>query len=390
LTESKLKLCVVTGSRAEYGLLMPLLNEIKKDRALQLQLLVTGMHLAPEFGFTYKEIEKDGYTIDEKIDMLLAGDTDAASIKSCGLGMIGFADAFERLNPDWVILLGDRFEIFGAAFAAHQLKIPISHLHGGELTEGATDDAMRHAVTKMSYLHFTSTEVYRDRVIQLGEEPSRVFNVGAIGLDNIKNLKLLSKKQLEKAIGTNIRDLTALVTFHPATLEKNSAISQTKNLLSALDGFPDIHLLFTMPNADANGRAIMQLIKEYEGMNIGRAKSFSNLGQLNYLSALRHVNLVVGNSSSGIIEAPQFKIPTVNIGSRQSGRIKPDSVIDTGTDSKSIEAGIKKALSSSFISVIKKAISPYDGGNTAKRIIRVIKNTGKIASTRKSFYDLKS
>jgi GDP/UDP-N,N'-diacetylbacillosamine 2-epimerase (hydrolysing) len=390
LNESRLKLCVVTGSRAEYGLLWPLMKEIVKDRSLQLQLLVTGMHLAPEFGSTYREIEKDGFIIDEKIDMLLSGDNDLSSIKSCGLGMIGFADAYSRLNPDWVILLGDRFEIFAAAYAAHQMKLPISHLHGGELTEGATDDAMRHAITKMSYLHFTSTDVYRNRVIQLGEDPTRVFNVGAIGLDNIKRLKLLNKKQLEKALGMEIRDPTFLVTFHPVTLEKHSGAGQIKNLLSALDEFPNINLLFTLPNADSNARGITQLIREYVEINADRAKVFNNLGQLNYLSVLQFVKMMVGNSSSGIIEAPQFKIPTVNVGDRQSGRIKPRSVIDTGTNSKSIENGIKKALSQSFLSAIKKNISPYDGVNTTKKIIRVIKKTGKVLSLKKSFYDLKS
>jgi UDP-hydrolysing UDP-N-acetyl-D-glucosamine 2-epimerase len=390
MNDSLLKLCVVTGSRADYGLLWPLIKSIKKDTSLQLQLIATGMHLVPEFGSTYQQIERDGFMIDEKIDIVLSGDTDSATIKSCALGMIGFADAFQRLQPDWVILLGDRFEIFAAGFAAYQSKMPIAHLHGGELTEGATDDAMRHAITKMSYLHFTSTDQYRQRVIQLGEDPSRVFNTGAIGLDNIKKLKLLDKEQLDKEINFEINDLTALVTFHPVTLEKNTAAVQTKNLLSALDQFPEMRLIFTLPNADAEGRTIMQLIRDYADSHADRAKAYTSLGQLNYLSTLQYVKMVIGNSSSGIIEVPQFRIPTVNIGERQQGRMKSVSVIDTGTDRKSIEAGIQKALSPEFLSIVKTSSNPYNGGDTAKNIIRILVRTGKVTSIKKSFYDLVS
>ena len=388
MKHSELKLCVVTGSRAEYGLLWPLLKEIQQDSSLKLQLVATGMHLAPEFGSTYTEIEKDGFAIDEKIEMLLSGDTDSASIKSCGLGMIGLADAFARLKPDWTILLGDRFEIFAAAFAAHQLKIPVCHLHGGELTEGATDDAMRHSITKMSYYHFTATEAYRKRVIQLGENPERVFNVGAIGLDRIKKTKLLNKTQVEKAINAKIKTPTALVTFHPVTLEINSALAQTNELLSALNAFPDMNFIITLPNADANGRAIGKMMQKYAEENADRVKTYSSLGHLNYLSALQFVSMMIGNSSSGIIEAPQFKLPTVNIGERQKGRIKSESVIDTSVTSGSIVAGIKKALSPKFLKSIGQAANPYDRPDTTREILRVIKKTGKVTSVIKSFYDL--
>lgn len=383
-----LKLCIISGSRAEYGLLFPLMQLIKHDKSVELQLIVTGMHLSPEFGLTYQQIERDGFSIHEKVEMLLSGDTDTAIIKATGLGMIGFADAFRRLNPDWVILLGDRFETFAAASAAHLSKIPVAHLHGGELTKGAADDAMRHAITKMAYLHFTSAKPYRKRVIQLGESPQRVFNVGAIGIDSIHALPLLNKKKLEKEMGFSFNKISILVTYHPVTLEKKSAGQQMKNLLDALDHFPEVGIIFTLPNADADGRVIIELIKNYVIKNHHRAKAFPSLGQVKYLSTLQFVNAVVGNSSSGIIEAPCFKIPTVNIGDRQTGRIKPTSVIDTGTDVKSITAGIQKAFSKGFISASKKTTNPYGTGNTAPKILDRIKQVGKLSSIKKSFYDL--
>jgi GDP/UDP-N,N'-diacetylbacillosamine 2-epimerase (hydrolysing) len=387
---SILKLCVVTGSRAEYGLLSPLLALIKKDRSATLQLLVTGMHLSPEFGSTYRQIEKDGFTIDEKVEMLLSSDTDTGTVKSTGLAMIGFADAFQRLQPHWVIVLGDRFEIFAAATAAHLLKIPVAHLHGGELTEGATDDAMRHAITKMSYLHFTATEEYRKRVIRLGESPDRVWNVGAIGLENIRTLKLLDRKKLSAQLGFPIDKPTVLVTFHPVTLEKDTAEGQMENLLVALDQFPGLQVLFTLPNADAKGRAIMRIIEEYVVKNPARSRAFASLGQLKYLSALQYVKVVVGNSSSGIIEAPQFNIPTVNIGDRQTGRIKPASVIDVGTDVQSIVTGIRKAVSPAFLKSCSKVKNPYAGGNTAATILQTIRQAGQLSSVKKPFYESKS
>lgn len=385
---SRLKICIVTGSRAEYGLLYPLMRLIQKEPSMDLQLLVTGMHLSPEFGLTFRQIEADGFSIQEKVEMLLSGDTDTAIIKATGLGMIGFADAFYRLQPDWVVVLGDRFETFAAATAAHLGKIPIAHLHGGELTEGATDDAMRHAITKMAFLHFTSAEPYRKRVIQLGESPRRVFNVGAIGLDNIKGLKLLSKSELQKELDFPLDNKTALVTYHPITLEKDTAPRQVQHLLKALDQFPDIRILFTLPNADAGGRAIIRLIEEYVKKNSERARAFTSLGQLKYLSALQYVSVVVGNSSSGILEVPYFKIPTVNIGDRQTGRLKPPSVIDTGTDVKGITDGIRKAFLPSFAALSKRPSHIYGKGDTAPKILRIIQRIGKPASVKKTFHDL--
>ena len=390
MKQSQLKICIVTGSRAEYGLFYPLMRLIQKERAMDLQLVATGMHLSPEFGLTFRQIEADGFTIHEKVEMLLSGDTDTAIIKATGLGMIGFADTFKRLQPDWVVLLGDRFETFAAASAAHLSKIPIAHLHGGELTEGATDDAMRHAITKMAFLHFTSAEPYRKRVIQLGESPRRVFNVGAIGLDNIMGLKLLSKAKLERELGFPFGNKTVLVTYHPVTLEKDTAARQVQNLLKALDQFQDIRILFTLPNADAGGRLIIQLIEEYVAKDRDRARAFTSLGQLRYLSALQYADAVIGNSSSGILEAPYFKIPTVNIGERQTGRIKPPSVIDTGTDVKSITEGIRKAFLPAFAALSKKPSYLYGKGDTAPKIVQIIRRMGKLDSVKKTFHDLSS
>ncbi len=388
MSKQLLKIAVVTGSRAEYGLFKPLLHLIQKDRSLQLQLLVTGMHLSPEFGLTYQQIETDGYKIDEKVEMLISGDTDSAIVKSTAIGMMGMADALQRLQPDWVVVLGDRFETFAAAFAAHQAKIPVAHLHGGELTEGATDDAMRHAITKMSYLHFASTDIYRKRVIQLGESPDRVLNVGAIGLESIRTLKTLSKKELEKQLDMQFGKLNFLVTYHPVTMEKQTAEQQVRQLLAALDRFPEATLIITMPNADADGRVIMRLLEQYAKKEPERVKLFTSLGQLRYLSVLKQVQLVIGNSSSGIIEVPDMHIPTINIGIRQQGRVKSESVIDTKTDTNSIIKAIRHSLSPEFSRKCKKASNPYNKKGTAAAIIARIRKAGKLSSVKKKFFDL--
>lgn len=388
MKEEKIKYCVVTGSRAEYGLFFPLIKKIVKSPGMQLQLIVTGMHLSHEFGLSYKQIEADGFVIDEKVDILLSADSDAAITKSTGLGLIGFADVFSRLQPDWVILLGDRFETFAAAIAAHLAKIPIIHLHGGETTEGATDEAMRHAITKMANLHFTSTEFYRKRVIQLGESPERVLNVGAIGLESIRTLKLLSKKELEKQLGFKFGKLNFLVTYHPVTLEKQTSEFHIQQLLAALDRFQHATILITMPNADANGRIITQLLKQYAEKDLGRIRLFANLGQLRYLSALQYVQVVIGNSSSGIIEVPQMHIPTINIGSRQQGRVKSKTVIDSKTDTKSIIKAIDQSLSAKFTSQCKMARNPYSKTGTTESIIKRLQKVGKLTSVKKKFYDL--
>lgn len=383
------KICVITGTRAEYGLLKPLMEKIYNDDDLQLQLVVTGMHLSPEFGLTYKEIEKDGFNIDDKIEILLSSDTPVSISKSMGLAMISFSESFNRLKPDLVVVLGDRYELFAAVSAAIVAKIPVAHLHGGETTEGAFDEAFRHSITKMSYLHFTSTEKYRKRVIQLGEDPKRVFNVGAIGVENIKNLPLLSKEELEKQIDFFINDKTILVTFHPVTLENQTSAQQFAELLHALDELNDLRIIFTKANSDTDGRVINQMIDDYVAKNKGRAKAFVSLGQLRYLSAMKYVAAVVGNSSSGILEAPSIPVATVNIGDRQKGRIKAESVIDCETKSEEIVKAIRIALSDDFQEKVKTVKSPYGDGNVSDKIIKHIKSfLNKPLDLKKTFYDI--
>lgn len=383
------KICVITGTRAEYGLLKPLMEKIYNDDDLQLQLVVTGMHLSPEFGLTYKEIEKDGFNIDDKIEILLSSDTPVSISKSMGLAMISFSESFNRLKPDLVVVLGDRYELFAAVSAAIVAKIPVAHLHGGETTEGAIDEAFRHSITKMSYLHFTSTEKYRKRVIQLGEDPKRVFNVGAIGVENIKNLPLLSKEELEKQIDFFINDKTILVTFHPVTLENQTSAQQFAELLHALDELNDLRIIFTKANSDTDGRVINQMIDDYVAKNKGRAKAFVSLGQLRYLSAMKYVAAVVGNSSSGILEAPSIPVATVNIGDRQKGRIKAESVIDCETKSEEIVKAIRIALSDDFQEKVKTVKSPYGDGNVSDKIIKHIKSfLNKPLDLKKTFYDI--
>jgi GDP/UDP-N,N'-diacetylbacillosamine 2-epimerase (hydrolysing) len=384
----KTKICIITGSRAEYGLLYPFIKAIQADDDFILQILATGMHLSPEFGLTYKEIEKDGFTIDEKVEMLLSSDTDSGITKSTGLGMIGFADSFNRLKPDVVVLLGDRFETFAAATAAYFAKVPIAHLHGGEVTEGATDEGLRHAITKMSTWHFTSTEAYRRRVIQLGENPEMVFNVGAIGIDNIRQIQLLSKKDLTEDLKFELDFPFLLVTYHPVTLENNSSEEQFKELLAALEQFPDLRIIFTKPNADSNGRIIIKLIDDYVSKNSQRAAGYVSLGQKRYLSLMRFTSAVVGNSSSGIIETPSFGIPTVNIGDRQKGRERANSVIDTEPDCESIAASIKKTVSSEFQVFCKSVKNVYGDGDTTLQIMSILKSKPIPQNLKKHFFDL--
>ena len=385
----KKKICIVTGSRAEYGLFNPLLEQIKKTPMFQLQIVVTGMHLSSHYGSTYKEILRDGFKIDEKVKIPLADDTPEGVTRSLGLAVIGLASAFKRLKPDLVILLGDRSETYAAAIAAFVARIPIAHLHGGELTEGAVDDAFRHSITKMSFLHFTSTEAYRRRVIQLGEDPHRVFNVGALGIDNIRRTKLLSKEALEKELGFDLDGKVALVTFHPATLEHNTSKQQFDQTLSALDHFNDLKVVFTMPNSDMDGKIIIKLINEYVKVKKGRAVAFTSLGRIKYLSLMKYVDVMLGNSSSGIIEMPSFGKPTVNVGDRQKGRIAAKSVIHCSPVHGSIVKAFKKAFSTKFIREISKIRNPYDGGSTAKKVVLILKKEiPKIKSLKKKFYDL--
>jgi GDP/UDP-N,N'-diacetylbacillosamine 2-epimerase (hydrolysing) len=383
-----IKICFLTGTRAEYGLLSSLMRAIKEDDNFELQLLVTGMHLSPEFGLTYHEINNDGFDINEKVEILLSSDTDIGIIKSTGLGMIGFADALFRLKPDMLVLLGDRFETFAAATAAYLSKIPIVHLHGGELTEGATDDALRHAISKMAFWHFTSTEKYRQRVIQLGESPDRVFNVGALGVENIKTLKLLSKEQLEENLKLDLSKDFSLVTFHPTTLEHNSAENQFKELLLALGKTKNMFFIITKANADSNGRIINSLIDEFVAEMPNKSVCFTSLGQLRYLSLMKYASIVIGNSSSGIIETPTFQIPTINIGDRQKGREKVKTVIDTEPNNESILLAFKKATSPSFISFCKTVSNVYGEGNTVSKIIPHLKKSKQITNLKKEFYDI--
>lgn len=382
------KICIVTGSRCEYGLLYWLLKAVKQDKALQLQIIATGMHLSHEFGLTYKKILEDGFLIDEKVEMLLSSDTSVGITKSIGLGVIGFADAYARLNPDMVIVLGDRFETLAAAQAAFIARIPLAHIHGGELTLGAYDDGIRHSVTKMSQLHFVATDAYRQRVIQLGEHPDNVFHVGAMVLDSISNLSLLSKTQLAELLGISFKKRNVVVTFHPETLEKTSPKQAFQELLAALSKLEDTLFIFTKGNADTDGRIINDLIDEFCKQNPEKAKAFVELGHVNYLSLLNVVDMAIGNSSSGVIEVPYFKIPTINIGDRQKGRFRPASVIDCVANAQAISDAIAQGFSSQFNDVINKMTLPHGEGKIAQHIIEIIKNKDLHALIKKEFYDL--
>ena len=382
------KICVVTGTRADYGLLYWLMKEIDLDSELKLQIIATGMHLSPEFGLTYKEIEKD-FKIDKKIEMLLSSDTSIGISKSMGLAQISFAEAYEELKSNIVVVLGDRYEIFSATSAAMIARIPIAHLHGGETTEGAFDESIRHSITKMSHLHFTATQEYKNRVIQLGEHPSKVFNVGGMGIENIKRLKLLNKEEFEKSIEFKLNKKNILVTFHPVTLENSTAKEQFQELLDAIDELEDTNIIFTKANSDTNGRIINQMIDEYVAKNYHKSIGFISLGQQRYLSALQYVDAVVGNSSSGLLEAPSFKIGTINIGDRQKGRIKAKSVINSEVNKTSILKSFSKLYSKAFQDLIEESKNPYGDGIASRKIIEIIKNEDLRNILKKSFYDLK-
>ena len=381
-------ICVVTGTRAEYGLLFWLMKEIEEVEELELSVIATGMHLSPEFGMTYKQIEEDGFTIDCKVDMLLSSDTETGIVRSMGLGMVGFADAFAELQPDLVVVLGDRFEILSAAIAATVARIPLAHLHGGETTEGAFDESFRHSITKMSHLHFTSTEAYRDRVIQLGEQPERVFNFGAPGIDNINRLNLLSRDAFEKSIGFKLGKRNLLVTFHPVTLEDATSEAQFSALLASLDELEETHFVFTKANADTGGKIINQMIDGYASSHPTRSIAHASLGQLRYLSALQYVDGVIGNSSSGLLEVPSFKIGTINIGDRQLGRIRADSVIDCAPTPDQISSALETLFSPVFQSRLANVENPYGGENIAEKIVEVITLFPLDRVLKKKFYDM--
>ena len=379
------KVCVITGTRAEYGLLYWLMKEIQSDKDLQLQLIVTGMHLSSEFGLTYKEIEKN-FKIDKKVEMLLSSDTVLGISKSMGLAQISFSEAYEELAPDILIVLGDRYEIFSAVSSAMISRIPIAHISGGEVTEGVIDEAIRHAITKMSHLHFVSTEEYKNRVIQLGEHPNRVFNLGAIGIDNINKLKLFSKNEFVKSIDFSLNKKNILVTFHPVTLEKSTSKEQFQELLNSIDELEDTNIIFTKSNSDTDGRVINQMIDAYVSRN-NNTVSFNSMGQVRYLSALKFVDAVVGNSSSGLTEAPIFGIGTINIGDRQKGRINLVSVINCNPTKESISNAFNELYSERFQKALNVVKSPYGNGGTSEKIKNIVKNFDLNNILKKSFYD---
>ncbi|EGT3256611.1 UDP-N-acetylglucosamine 2-epimerase (hydrolyzing) [Salmonella enterica subsp. diarizonae] len=380
------KVAVFTGTRAEYGLLYWLLKDIQSDSELKLQLLVSGMHLSPEFGLTWQQIADDGFVIDEKIEILLSSDTPVGTAKSIGLGILGFADALSRLKPDVLVLLGDRFEALAAAQTAMILRIPILHLHGGEITEGAYDDAIRHAITKLSYLHCTSTEEYRLRVIQLGEAPCRVENVGAIGLDYIRRGTFMTISELASSLNFPLRKPYVVVTYHPVTLGNEPPEASFQALLDALDSFPKYQVILTWPNADDGGRKIIPMLENYARQRASRVLAIPSLGQVRYLSAIKHAAAVIGNSSSGIIEAPAFDVPTVNIGERQKGRLAAKSVLNCPAQSKAIVTTIQKAFAREYKSVGEVVYNPYGQGDASARIINMIKSLEFVPV--KTFYDI--
>lgn len=380
------RICVVTGSRAEYGLLFYLIKRIQESSCLELQIIATGMHLSPEYGLTVRDIEADGFTVDRKVDMLLSSSTAIGVTKSMGLGMIGFADALAELQPDLVLVLGDRYEIFAAVSAAMIAQIPIAHLHGGERTEGAFDEAIRHSITKMSHLHFVAAEEYRRRVIQLGEEPERVFCVGGLGVDNIKRLKLLSRTELETALDFKLGSRNLLVTFHPVTLGHNTNTRQMEELLGALSELEDTHIVFTMPNSDPEGRLLFAQIEEFCKHRV-HARAYTSLGQLRYLSCIEHFDGVIGNSSSGLLEVPSFKKGTINIGDRQRGRLRAESVIDCEPVRVSIRSALERLYSRQFAAQLSNVENPYGNGGASEAIVKVLEQCSLDDLLKKCFYD---
>lgn len=382
----KRKVAVFTGTRAEYGLLYWLMKDLEASHHLELQLIVSGTHLSPEFGDTWRQVEEDGFSIDAKVEMLLSSDTSVGVVKSMGLGTIGFADALDRLKPEVLVVLGDRFEALAIVQAALIMRIPVAHLHGGEITEGAYDDAIRHAISKMAYLHFVAAEPYRNRVIQMGEAPGRVFNVGAIGLDHLVRSPRMDLGELSQSLGFDLHSPFMLVTYHPVTMLEEDPTRSFSALLEALDQFPEYQIILTYPNADNGGRAIIPLLEAYAQAQPGRVLAIPTLGFRRYLSAVSLAAVVVGNSSSGIIEVPAFGIPTVNIGARQQGRLSADSVLHCVADVGAIESAIRKALMKEFAELSKYAINPYGKGNASQCIVKVLERFDGIFH--KTFHDL--
>jgi GDP/UDP-N,N'-diacetylbacillosamine 2-epimerase (hydrolysing) len=381
------KICIVTGTRAEYGLLRWVMQGIKDESELELQVIATGMHLSPEFGLTFREIEKDGFQINRNVEMLTSSDSSVGIAKSMGLGLIGFADALNELKPDLIVVLGDRFEIFAAVSAALVARIPVAHLHGGEKTEGAFDEALRHSITKMSHLHFVAAEEYRQRVIQLGENPDKVFVVGGLGVDNIKRLKLLNRAELEASIDFKLGQKNLLITFHPVTLENSTSVKQMSELLETLAPLTDTQLIFTMPNADNDGRTLIKMVQQFVAKH-PNARSYTSLGQLRYLSCIAQVDGVIGNSSSGLTEVPSYGKGTINIGDRQRGRLLARSVINCEPNRQSIQTALKELYSEKFQAMLSQVQNPYGNGGASEQILQIIKSCELGSIIKKSFFDL--
>ncbi|MDL5246473.1 UDP-N-acetylglucosamine 2-epimerase [Leptospira weilii] len=383
----KRKICAVTGTRAEYGLLRLLMQKIRDSKSLQLQIVATGMHLSPEFGSTYKEIEADGFSIDKKVEMLLSSDTATGISKSIGLGILSFSEIWQDLKPDLIVVLGDRFEIFAAVSTALIAKIPVAHIHGGETTEGAFDESIRHSITKMSHLHFTAAEEYKKRVIQLGENPESVFNVGGLGVDSIRHLNLMNRSELESSLEFRFGSKNLLVTFHPETLDSKSPREQFEELLKALHHLDDTSILFTLPNADTGSREIINSIHRFVNTHKNSA-AYASLGQKRYFSCMQFMDGVVGNSSSGLLEVPTFRKGTVNIGRRQEGRLKAKSIIDCEFEEKSILDAIQKLYSKQFQDLLSAVKNPYGEGNASSKILDVLKTISLDQILQKKFFDL--
>lgn len=380
---NKKKICVITGSRAEYGQLLWVLKGLQNDNDIDLQLVVTGMHLSHEFGYTCNEIINDGFKITRKVEVVLSSDSPSAISKSMGLSMISFSDVFDCLKPNLCLVLGDRFEIFSAVSSAHVFGIPIAHIAGGEVTSGVIDDGFRHSISKMSNLHFTANISYSNRLIKMGEDKSNVFTTGMPGLDSVFKTNLLNKDQFEKSINFKLSESTFLITYHPLSLGSNDEKNNFKQILKALENFKESKFIFTYPNSDTYGRVIINLINEFVKNNSNNSIAFKSLGHLRYLSALKHVNLVLGNSSSGITEAPCFNIPTVNLGERQNGRLKADSIIDCGLETNDIKVAITQALKFNSNNIV----NPYGKFGASEKIVKIIKNIDYIKINTKTFVD---
>ena len=380
------KICVATGTRAEYGILFSLMNEILQDPDLELQLIVTGAHLSAEFGLTHRQIEHDGFVIDAKVEMLLSADTPSAIVKSMGLGVIGFAEVLDRLRPDIIVIAGDRYEMLAMAQAALIFQVPIAHIHGGEVTEGAYDDAIRHAITKMAQWHFVAANPYRQRVIQMGEQPERVFNFGAPGLDHLAGITWLDRDALETALQIELQSPLLLVTYHPVTLSEFAPEGAMLELFEALREYPEATIILTYPNADTGGRSLIELIDQFVREAPASRRAFVSLGQQKYLSLMRQADVVVGNSSSGLTEAPALQKATVNIGDRQKGRLKAESVVDAVETAASIAQAIRCALRPAFRATLSNTNSVYGQGEVGRKIKNALKTV--VPMVRKEFFDI--